>query len=48
MLLIVATGNISNRDLSALFVHHLGEIAEAFTVGALVEIAWDRLIIHDG
>lgn len=47
LLLIVATGNISNRELSALFVRHLDEIAEAFAVAALVEIARDRMVIHD-
>lgn len=45
-LLIVATGNISNRELLQLFGVHLREMILAFEESNLVEIRSDKLLIH--
>jgi predicted nuclease of predicted toxin-antitoxin system len=46
-LLVVATGNIANNDLLALFEANLGLIADAFENAALVEIGEASVVIHD-
>lgn len=46
-LLIVATGNISNNDLLALFDEHLPAIVSALGDVRFVELRPDRLIEHD-
>lgn len=45
-LLVVATGNISNDDLVALFDQHLDAIVAAMEEANFVELASDRLIVH--
>ncbi|TNC19616.1 DUF5615 family PIN-like protein [Amycolatopsis alkalitolerans] len=45
-LLIVATGNVSNHDLLALFEKHLGTIAEILAEADLVELGPQQLIVH--
>jgi len=47
-LLIVTTGNITNRELRALFQKHLEAIVDFLSGAALVELAHDRLIAHSG
>ncbi len=47
-LLVVATGNISNDDLLALFDTNLGLIADAFENASLVEISEASFVIHEG
>lgn len=46
-LLVVATGNIANDDLLALFEANLGLIADAFENASLVEISEASVVIHD-
>lgn len=46
-LLVVATGNISNDDLLALFNEHLAAIVAAFGDAALVELRSGELVIHE-
>ena len=46
-LLIVSTGNITNRDLLALFEHHLDAITSAFETANLVELSPEHLTILD-
>jgi len=46
-LLIVATGNITNNDLLALFDRHLEAIVAALDEVRFVELANDRLIVHE-
>ena len=46
-LLIVATGNISNRDLLALFERHLAALVEALEEVRFVELGPGSLVIHD-
>ena len=46
-LLIVATGNITNRELIALFEEHLGAIVAALDGADLVELAAAALTVHD-
>ncbi len=46
-LLIVATGNIANDDLLALFDHNIAMIADAFENATLVEINQTYIVIHD-
>lgn len=46
-LLIVATGNITNRELVALFEEHLGAIVAALDTADLVELGTAELIVHD-
>lgn len=45
-LLIVATGNIRNAELIALFEAHHDEIMELFAESSFVELHVDRLIAH--
>ncbi|MEU6641751.1 DUF5615 family PIN-like protein [Saccharomonospora sp. NPDC046836] len=45
-LLIVATGNISNNDLLALFEKHLAIITETLYEADLVELGPRQIIIH--
>lgn len=46
-LLIVATGNISNNDLLALFDRHLDSIVAALDEAPFVELTDDRLVVHE-
>lgn len=45
-LLLVSTGNITNRELEALFLRNLKQIVDAFTLHDFVEIDRKMLIIH--
>lgn len=45
-LLRIATGNIANADLIALFVRHLDAIVDAFEDADHVELTADELIVH--
>lgn len=45
-LLIVATGNITNNELLALFDHHLDVIATALEEARFIELTPERLILH--
>ena len=45
-LLVVATGNITNDDLLALFTTHLVAIVDAFGESSFVELGPDNLVIH--
>lgn len=45
-LLVVATGNITNTALLALFETHLDAIATALEAADLVELGPDSLVIH--
>jgi predicted nuclease of predicted toxin-antitoxin system len=46
-LLIVATANIRNDELIALFEQHLGAIVAALSEARFVELGLDQLIVHD-
>ena len=46
-LLIVATGNVTNRDLLVLFEQHLEAIVAAFEGANLIELGPDHLTILD-
>ena len=46
-LLVVATGNISNRDLLALFAENLETLVVALDEARYVEIGPSGLVIHD-
>lgn len=46
-LLVVATGNIDNRQLVHLFDRHLADIVGALDEVRFVELAHDRLIVHE-
>ncbi len=46
-LLIVATGNVSNNGLLALFDRHLDSIVAALEEVRFVELTDDRLIVHE-
>jgi predicted nuclease of predicted toxin-antitoxin system len=46
-LLIVATGNVSNNGLLALFDRHLDSIVAALEEVRFVELTNDRLIVHE-
>lgn len=46
-LLIVATANIRNDDLIALFDQHLDAIVAALHEARFVELGLDQLIVHD-
>lgn len=46
-LLVVSTGNITNRDLIALFHDHLPELVAAFQTARLVQLTTDDLLILD-
>ncbi len=45
--MIVATGNITNNDLLALFDRHLDSIVAALEEARFVELTDDRLIVHE-
>lgn len=45
-LLLISTGNISNRELEALFLPQLPAITEAFETSKFVELTRTALIIH--
>lgn len=45
-LLVVATGNIRNDELLALFEQRLAEIVTAFTGSVFVELHRDVLVVH--
>jgi predicted nuclease of predicted toxin-antitoxin system len=45
-LLTVTTGNITNRELLALFHRHLDAIVDFLSTAAFVELSHDRLISH--
>ena len=45
--MIVATGNITNNDLFALFGEHLEAIVAALGEVRFVELGTDRLIVHE-
>jgi predicted nuclease of predicted toxin-antitoxin system len=45
-LLVVATGNIRNDDLSGLFESRLAEIEDAFGLGEYVELRRDAVVLH--
>lgn len=45
-LLIVATGNITNRELLSLFEENLGALIELLEEASFVEVGSDRLIAH--
>ena len=45
-LLLVATGNVSNRDLEALLLPRLGDIDLAFGGASFVEVSQTRLVVH--
>ncbi len=49
-LLVVSTGNVTNKALLALFNDHLGTIVEALGLGeaTFVEIGSAGLVIHNG
>lgn len=46
-LMLVATGNIANNELLALFDRHLGDIVAALGEACFVELRPDQLIIHE-
>lgn len=46
-LLIVATGNVTNRELLALFDEHVGAIVAALDSADLVELGTAELTVHD-
>lgn len=45
-LLLVTTGNISNRQLLQIFEHNISEIIHAMEQSNVVELNQDRLVIH--
>jgi len=46
-LLLVSTGNISNRQLLSLFERHIDRITGALAQGSLLELTPTGLVIHD-
>jgi predicted nuclease of predicted toxin-antitoxin system len=46
-LLLVSTGNISNRRLLTLFEIHITRITACFSQACLVELTQNSLIVHD-
>ena len=46
-LLVVATGNITNDALLALFAEHLDTVVDALDEASFVELGHDRLVVHD-
>ena len=46
-LLVVATGNITNKDLVALFTHNLETLVAALDEARFVELGSTGLVIHD-
>lgn len=45
-LLVVNTGNVSNRDLMALVDKHLDDVVQLFGDSQFLELSSDRLIAH--
>lgn len=45
-LLVISTGNITNRDLEALFTAHLATMVTAFQTCDYVELTRTNLILH--
>ena len=45
-LLLVTTGNISNRELEALFARNLEKITELFEKYSLIEMSRDTVTVH--
>lgn len=45
-LLVVATGNLNNNDLLALFTEHLSAIVGALEDAQLVELHAGQLLVH--
>jgi predicted nuclease of predicted toxin-antitoxin system len=45
-LLLVATGNISNADLEALFIANINKIVEGFATSDFIEINRTNVIFH--
>ncbi|QHV01265.1 DUF5615 family PIN-like protein [Synechocystis sp. CACIAM 05] len=45
-LLLVTTGNISNKELEFIFIKNLEKIIELFTNYSLIEISRDAVIVH--
>ena len=45
-LLVIATGNITNDGLEALFAAHLAAVVVAFQTGEYVELTRTNLIVH--
>ncbi len=45
-LLLVSTGNISNRDLEQLFVRNLPDLARGFESHDYIELSRDMVIFH--
>lgn len=45
-LLLVATGNIKNTDLEALFQQHLSQLVDLLQTHSYVELGHDAIIIH--
>lgn len=45
-LLLVATGNIKNADLEALFQQHLSQLVDLLQTYSYIELGRDAIIIH--
>ncbi|WLT39312.1 DUF5615 family PIN-like protein [Synechocystis sp. B12] len=45
-LLLVTTGNISNKELEVIFIKNLEKIIELFANYSLIEISRDAVIVH--
>lgn len=45
-LLLVTTGNITNRDLEVLFLKNLTQLSELFVKYYYIELSWTDIIIH--
>lgn len=46
-LLLISTGNISNKELMQLFSDRLAELKRAFTVSSFVELRKDGITLHE-
>ncbi|WP_223342804.1 MULTISPECIES: DUF5615 family PIN-like protein [unclassified Synechocystis] len=45
-LLLVTTGNISNKELEVIFIKNLEKIIEPFENYSLIEISRDAVVVH--
>jgi predicted nuclease of predicted toxin-antitoxin system len=45
-LLLVTTGNISNKELESLFVKNLGQVVDLLEQYSLIEMSRDSVIVH--
>jgi predicted nuclease of predicted toxin-antitoxin system len=45
-LLLISTGNVSNRDLAAILLPNLPEIVAAFETASFVEVDQTSLVVH--